>query len=159
MAQAAKKTPHPVDVYVGKRLRFRRKILGLSQDDIGKAVGITFQQIQKYELGKNRMGASRIHQFAEALNVAPDFFFEGFEQWAAENGYEEYAGDGSNKVTGFGEEQMPYLVDDVDFDSKEAMKLVGYYNKIESKKVRKEVRQLIDCLADTDKKKKASNDE
>lgn len=72
------KEPHPVDVYVGKRLRMRRKLLGLSQDDLGKQVGITFQQIQKYERGVNRMGASRLWEFAQALQISEAYFFDGY---------------------------------------------------------------------------------
>lgn len=69
------KESHPVDVYVGHRLRMRRKLLGLSQDDLGKEVGVTFQQIQKYERGVNRMGASRMWEFAKALKIPEAYFF------------------------------------------------------------------------------------
>ena len=72
------KEPHPVDAYVGKQLRMRRKLLGLSQDDLGKKVGITFQQIQKYESGVNRMGASRMWEFAQALEISEAYFFDGY---------------------------------------------------------------------------------
>ena len=68
--------PNPVDIHVGKRLRVRRTLLGLSQEMLGEAVGLTFQQIQKYERGSNRIGASRLHQFSLILDVPMEFFFE-----------------------------------------------------------------------------------
>jgi transcriptional regulator with XRE-family HTH domain len=66
----------PTDRLVGSRIRQRRMVLGLSQSDLGNELGVTFQQIQKYEKGANRIGASRLHRLAEVLKVAPAFFFE-----------------------------------------------------------------------------------
>jgi transcriptional regulator with XRE-family HTH domain len=68
---------HPVDVHVGQRIRAQRLLLGISQEKLGEATDLTFQQIQKYEKGSNRVGASRLHQFAEILRVPHQFFFEG----------------------------------------------------------------------------------
>jgi transcriptional regulator with XRE-family HTH domain len=68
--------PHEVDVHVGQRLRMRRTLLGLSQGELARSVGLTFQQIQKYERGVNRIGASRLAEFAIALDVPPGWFFE-----------------------------------------------------------------------------------
>src|SRR6266581_5865608 len=73
----AKKVPNPVDKHVGSRLRMRRMMLGMSQEKLGEAFGLTFQQVQKYEKGINRMGASRLLQAAGILDVAVPFFFEG----------------------------------------------------------------------------------
>lgn len=70
---------NPVDVHVGNRLKLRRTMIGLSQDKLGQTVGLTFQQIQKYEKGANRIGASRLYQFATILDVPPAWFFEGLE--------------------------------------------------------------------------------
>ena len=67
---------HPVDLHVGQRLRLRRTLLGMSQSELARAVGLTFQQIQKYERGINRVGASRLAEFADALQVQPAWFFE-----------------------------------------------------------------------------------
>ncbi|MDP9128029.1 MAG: helix-turn-helix domain-containing protein, partial [Pseudomonadota bacterium] len=67
--------PDPVDIHVGARLRLRRNLLGLSQEQLGKATGLTFQQIQKYERGTNRMGASRLFQLAQILDVQVSWFF------------------------------------------------------------------------------------
>lgn len=71
------KAPNPVDKYVGSRVRMRRIMLGMSQEKLGEALGLTFQQIQKYEKGTNRVGASRIQQIAEILQVPVSFLFEG----------------------------------------------------------------------------------
>lgn len=70
-----KSGPHPVDIHVGQRLRLRRMMLGLSQSRLGESVGLTFQQIQKYERGANRMGASRLYELAGVLDVPVSYFF------------------------------------------------------------------------------------
>src|SRR3989339_270854 len=69
-------TPRPVDVHVGQRLRQRRTLLGMSQEKLGEAVNLTFQQIQKYERGANRIGASRLFQLGQVLDVSVSYFFE-----------------------------------------------------------------------------------
>lgn len=69
-------SPDPVDIHVGVRLRLRRKLLGLSQEQLGRASGLTFQQIQKYERGTNRIGASRLFAFAKILGVSVSYFFD-----------------------------------------------------------------------------------
>jgi transcriptional regulator with XRE-family HTH domain len=71
---------HPIDVYVGKRVRFKRKVLGLTQSDLAEKVEITFQQIQKYEKGENRISASMLYQIAQSLNTSVSFFFEGYAE-------------------------------------------------------------------------------
>ena len=73
---ANKKTPNPVDIHVGSRVRLRRMMLGMSQEKLGEHLGITFQQIQKYEKGTNRIGASRLQHIARVLTVPVAFFFE-----------------------------------------------------------------------------------
>jgi transcriptional regulator with XRE-family HTH domain len=73
----AKKIPNPIDTYVGSRVRMRRLILSMSQEKLGDAIGLTFQQVQKYEKGTNRMGSSRLVQIANVLKVPVTFFFEG----------------------------------------------------------------------------------
>src|SRR6266478_6568321 len=71
------KAPNPVDKYVGSRVRMRRIMLGMSQEKLGDALGLTFQQVQKYEKGTNRMGASRLQHISQILQVPVPFFFEG----------------------------------------------------------------------------------
>jgi transcriptional regulator with XRE-family HTH domain len=73
----AKKAPNPTDKHVGSRVRMRRMMLGLSQEKLGDALGLTFQQVQKYEKGANRIGASRLQQISQILQVPISFFFEG----------------------------------------------------------------------------------
>ncbi len=75
--------PHPIDVYVGSRIRLQRILRGLTQSELAKLVGISFQSVQKYERGENRVSASRLHEFAAALGVNEQFFFDGIE---GENG-------------------------------------------------------------------------
>ena len=71
--------PHPVDVHVGKRIRHRRWLVGMTQQQLAESVGIKFQQIQKYETGANRVSASRLWDIADALDVEVSFFFEGLD--------------------------------------------------------------------------------
>src|SRR6188768_3164333 len=74
---AAKKAPNPIDKHVGSRVRMRRMMLTMSQEKLGDALGLTFQQVQKYEKGTNRIGASRLQQISNILKVPVSFFFEG----------------------------------------------------------------------------------
>jgi len=77
--------PNKIDVYVGRRVRMQRTMLGLSQVDLGKLVGLTFQQIQKYEQGDNRIGSSRLYDLSQALHAPITFFFEGLEKNTSED--------------------------------------------------------------------------
>ncbi len=70
------KTPNAIDSYVGSQVRMRRQLLGLSQERLADQIGVTFQQVQKYEKGMNRIGASRLQRIAEVLNTSPSFFFQ-----------------------------------------------------------------------------------
>jgi transcriptional regulator with XRE-family HTH domain len=75
--------PHPIDIHVGARIRAQRIVCGLTQSDLAKRVGISFQSVQKYEQGENRVSASRLYEFAEALGVAPQHFFDGLDDGKA----------------------------------------------------------------------------
>ena len=131
-------TPHPVDIYVGKRLRMRRVMLGLSQESVGKAIGVTFQQIQKYERGANRMGSSRLYDFAQILNVPTAYFFEG---------YEEEAGLSTpRKAAGFGEEDVPFEHEKL--TSRETLEVMRAYYSIRDAKVRKKMLDLMRSLGE-----------
>ncbi|GHB33793.1 transcriptional regulator [Pseudovibrio japonicus] len=77
MTKPKKKQPHPVDVHIGKGICTRRMLLGISQEKLGATVGVTFQQIQKYEKGENRVGSSRLAEIANTLKCSPGLFFEG----------------------------------------------------------------------------------
>lgn len=118
--------PHPVDIHVGDRLRFRRKLLGLSQSALGKALGLTFQQIQKYENGANRISASRLYQAASVLDVPISFFFE--ELPPEIKGPQKYPA------------EAPII------DS-ETSKLLGAYWSTQDNQVRKSIRNLVRELA------------
>lgn len=76
---------HPVDVHVGKKLKQLRSLRGMTQTDVANGLNISFQQVQKYELGRNRISASRLFELAQILDVAPSYFFEGLDQDAPEN--------------------------------------------------------------------------
>ena len=130
-----KKKPNPVDTHVGSRVRLRRTMLGMSQEKLGESLGITFQQIQKYEKGSNRIGASRLQRMSEVLNVPVAFFFED-----APGGI-----DGKN---GFSEPSGPDYV--VDFlSSSEGLQLNRAFVRIADPKVRRRVIDLVRTLADT----------
>src|SRR6202040_776074 len=78
-----KKIPNPIDRHVGSRVRMRRVMLRMSQEKLGEALGLTFQQVQKYEKGTNRIGASRLQQISRTLDVPPAYFFEGAPSFEA----------------------------------------------------------------------------
>jgi transcriptional regulator with XRE-family HTH domain len=86
-------TPSPIDIHVGARVRLRRTLLGMSQEKLGSAIGLTFQQIQKYERGANRIGASRLFDMARALDVPIAFFFEDISDDPPAGRYLAAAGD------------------------------------------------------------------
>lgn len=128
---------HPVDVYVGKRLRMRRTILGMSQEAIGNAIGVTFQQVQKYERGINRMGSSRLYDFSRLLGVPVSYFFEGY---AEESGLSTYtAGLAEERPTEFEHEKLT---------SRETLEMMRSYYRIPEAHVRKRVFELVKSLAD-----------
>src|SRR5881397_3008322 len=85
----AKKAPNPIDKHVGSRVRMRRMMLGMSQEKLGDALGLTFQQVQKYEKGTNRIGASRLQQISHILQVPVAFFFEGAPSLGEVDGLQE----------------------------------------------------------------------
>src|SRR5947209_17469056 len=83
---AAKKAPNPIDKHVGSRVRMRRMMLAMSQEKLGDALDLTFQQVQKYEKGTNRIGASRLQQISHILQVPVEFFFDGAPDTMARSG-------------------------------------------------------------------------
>ena len=131
---ALKKTPNPVDVYVGSRVRMRRIMMSMSQERLGEQLGITFQQIQKYEKGSNRIGASRLQEIARALQVPVAFFFED-------------APGGAGDQPGFAEGQSASYVTDF-LTSSEGVALNRAFARIADTKVRRRVIDLVEALAD-----------
>lgn len=79
-------TPHPIDIHVGARVRARRRLLGITQEKLGEALGLTFQQVQKYERGSNRISASRLFELSRILGVPVTYFYEGTEALGSEAG-------------------------------------------------------------------------
>jgi transcriptional regulator with XRE-family HTH domain len=127
-----KRSPNPIDVHVGARVRLRRMLLGMSQDKLGDALGLTFQQVQKYEKGVNRIGASRIYDLARTLAVPIDYFFEGFDERAGAAGFAESGG------AEFTHELF----------TPESVQLCRNFAEIRDPKVRKRVLDLVKTLAD-----------
>lgn len=133
-----------IDVYVGNRLRLRRTILGISQDVLGNAVGVTFQQIQKYEKGINRISASRMFLLAITLEVPVEYFFDGLTDLA------EYADCPQNQL---GSIRKDFAENDIDADehekltTRETLELARAFYKITSPSQRKCVFELIKSIS------------
>ena len=132
------KTPDPIDVHVGSRVRLRRTMLGLSQEKLGDSLGITFQQIQKYEKGTNRMGASRLQNIAVILNTPVAFFFED-----APRSVDKTAGEGMNETN-----SPNYVLDFL--SSSEGLQLNRAFVKIEDINIRRRIIDLVKSLAPAD---------
>ena len=130
------KTPNPIDKHVGARVRMRRLMVGMSQGKLGEALDVTFQQIQKYEKGANRIGASRLQQLARVLDVPPAFFFDG------------RAVSGEARAAGFAEpDGNSYVVDFL--STTEGLQLNRAFAPIRDPKVRKQILDLVESLAAT----------
>lgn len=135
---ASKKSPNPIDVHVGSRVRLRRMMLGISQEKLGEHLGITFQQIQKYEKGTNRIGASRLQAIARVLSVPPAFFFEdapGIVPVAGNQGFDE-------------PQSASYVVDFL--SSSEGLALNKSFVRIKDSKTRKKIVDLVRAIAGDD---------
>ena len=129
-----KKKPNQIDIHVGSRIRLRRTMLGMSQEKLGESLGITFQQIQKYEKGTNRVGASRLQNISNILTVPVSFFFE------------DAPGDQPSNATGMAEASSSNYV--VDFlSSSEGLQLNRAFVKIGDAKVRRKIVDLVKALA------------
>lgn len=134
MTTTTKKRPNPIDVHVGSRIRLRRNILGISQEKLGDSLGITFQQVQKYEKGTNRVGASRLQAIASILSAPIAFFFEGAP------------GENGAATPGLAEEGSAYVTDFL--NSSEGIQLNRAFVRIHDPKVRRKVLDLVKVLAD-----------
>ncbi len=129
--------PHPVDVHVGARLKQRRRLLGITQTDLGDAIGVTFQQVQKYERGVNRIGASQLLALARVLDVSIDYFFEDMPP-------EVTAISPALKRRGKAK-KLPMYAPDL-MVKRETLEFVRAYYKIEDTDVRKGVYQLTKAM-------------
>ena len=133
--------PSPIDVHVGSRVRLRRTLLGMSQEKLGDALGLTFQQVQKYERGVNRIGASRLFDLSRVLDVPIGFFFD--DMHGVPGGRSTRA-----SVAGFAESQDGF--DDDTLHRRETLELVRAYYRITDPVVRKRVFELIKTLSPHD---------
>ena len=135
-----------IDVHVGSRIRMRRTLLGMSQERLGEALGLTFQQVQKYEHGVNRVGASRLYDLSRVLDVPISFFYEDMPE-----GLGGVAGGGQrgSLLGGFADAQAPFGGSDSDdtLNRRETLELVRAYYRITDVAVRKRVFELIKSLA------------
>lgn len=134
---ASRGKPDPVDIHVGNRVRQRRTLLGMSQEKLGHALGLTFQQVQKYERGANRMGASRLHQISRILDVPVEYFFDELPK---EDRARPVNGDAAGpNDAGDGTKADPLT-------KRETLELVRAYYKINDPRVRKRVFELTKAL-------------
>jgi transcriptional regulator with XRE-family HTH domain len=128
-----KERTHPIDKYVGNRVRMRRIALGLSQTQLGKALGLTFQQVQKYEKGTNRISASRLHRTAEILQVPIEFFFEGAPHVRGEHPTQTVAA-------------SPQFVSDY-LASSDGLHLTKAFMQISKARLRRSIVNLVEAIA------------
>ncbi len=134
----AKKAPNPIDKHVGSRVRMRRMMLSMSQEKLGDALGLTFQQVQKYEKGANRIGASRLQQISHILEVPVSFFFEG----APHVGEGHYGG-------GMSEAPSPAYVSDF-LATSDGLSLTKAFTRIKNNKMRRRIVDLVEQIAGED---------
>jgi transcriptional regulator with XRE-family HTH domain len=133
--------PNPIDVHVGRRLRLRRTLLGMSQERLAQLLGLTFQQIQKYERGVNRIGSSRLYELGQILDVPISFFFDDM----AEGGQVP-----DLLAPGLAEDPAEFAFDgtrDLQLDKRETLEFVRAYNRIVDPAVRKRLFELAKALA------------
>lgn len=134
-----KSKPEPVDVHVGSRVRLRRTLLGMSQDKLGKALGLTFQQVQKYERGANRIGSSRLFKLSQILDVPVSFFFDDMP--AEITGKATGMADGNKQAFEVGQ-----------LSRRETLELVRAYYKITDPSVRKKLFEMVKALGNSAQK-------
>ena len=138
--------PNPIDVHVGNRIRLRRTLLGLSQEKLAALLGLTFQQVQKYERGMNRVGASRLWDIGKVLEVPIEFFYEDMDSNVAKQ---------SPRMFSIPEEKMEYLQEeqpkfnDDPMQRKETIELVRAYYKIPNRTAAKHLFDLIVTMSKT----------
>jgi transcriptional regulator with XRE-family HTH domain len=135
--------PNPIDVHVGRRLRLRRTLLGMSQERLGELLGLTFQQVQKYERGVNRIGSSRLFELGQILDVPVSFFFDDMPEAGTSLA-------GGHAAPGLAEAGAAFEHDaapDLSLDRRETLELVRAYYRISDPAVRKRLFELAKALA------------
>ena len=141
MANKPEAVADPVDVAVGARIRLLRKVRGLSQQALAEAAGVTFQQIQKYERGSNRIGSSRLYEFAKVLDVPVSYFFDEMPSNALSG--RPMSGRGRK---GFGEAGTPFEQEKDPLIKRETLELVRAYYKIREGRVRKRIFEMVKAV-------------
>ncbi len=136
------KIPNPVDKHVGSRVRMRRVLLGMSQEKLGEALSLTFQQVQKYEKGTNRIGASRLNQISKTLGVPVSFFFDGAPLDAS-------LGDGDQTSAGFAENEQATYISDI-MSTADGLQLAKAFSRIRDPKRRRMIIAMANTLAEED---------
>ncbi len=132
--------PNPIDVHVGNRVRLRRTLLGMSQEKLGEALGLTFQQVQKYERGANRVGASRLYDLSRVLDVPVSYFFDDMND-------ETIAASPRHMVRAT---QDPPVSNEAVMTQRETLELVRAYTRISDPQVRRQVQELARTLGGPD---------
>jgi len=136
-ARYSSERPHPVDIHVGGRVRLRRTMLGMSQEKLGEALGLTFQQVQKYERGTNRIGSSRLFELSKVLDVPITFFFDEMPA--------ETADAGAKKPKGMSEIAGPAYETET-LARRETLELMRHYYRIAEPGVRKRMFELVKAM-------------
>ena len=136
--------PSPIDIHVGSRIRLRRTLLGMSQERLGESLGLTFQQVQKYERGVNRVGASRLFDLSRVLDVPISFFFDDMPESLANT----FGGGLGRRANGFNEPSEGFADDTL--SRRETLELVRAYYRITDAAVRKRVFELIKSMGPTE---------
>lgn len=129
-----KGTPDSVDIHVGKQIRTQRSLLGMSQQKLAESIGLTFQQVQKYERGTNRVSAGRLYQFSKLLNVPVSYFFDQYGEAKPSYGFSD------NEQAAFGEEDL--------MQKKETLELVRVYYSVQDEQKRKSILKFIKSMAE-----------
>ena len=135
MEAVPKKQANPIDAHVGHRVRLRRMLIGMSQERLGELLGLTFQQVQKYEKGVNRIGAGRLYEIAGILGVPVSFFYEDMDAAAAESA-----------ASAGGTAEPPPIMEFI--SSGEGIQLSLAYMRVKDAKVRRKILDLVRSLAD-----------
>ena len=138
--------PNPIDVHVGNRIRLRRTLLGLSQEKLASLLGLTFQQVQKYERGMNRIGASRLWDIGKVLDVPIGFFYEDMDKEVANQSPRMFSLPDSTPLS-FAEEKENFDIDPM--NRQETIELVRAYYKIPNRKAAKHLYDLIIAMSKT----------
>lgn len=139
MKKLGPRSASPIDLHVGTRIRIRRQLMNMTQEKLGENLGVTFQQVQKYERGTNRVGASRLWNISRVLDVPVSFFYDGLEN---DHEYDqEYDQVAENK-------QMPIVYDFI--NSSDGVAFAKAVSKIKNKAVRRQLLELARSLADDD---------